>query len=80
MKPTIGRIVHFVNPYGTGKKIFPAIITNVWSDTCVNLHVFWDGSNYGVPIGASPFVSSVIYDGRPMPDCDLRTWFWPTRE
>jgi hypothetical protein len=36
-KPTIGRIVHYKERGGT---IFPAIITAVWSETCVNLGVF----------------------------------------
>lgn len=36
MKPSIGRIVHY-NDAGT---IRAAIITEVWSDDCVNLEVF----------------------------------------
>jgi hypothetical protein len=42
MKPSIGRIVHFVQnkPSGFGEGVrvhLPAIITAVWGDTCVNL-------------------------------------------
>ena len=44
MKPTIGRIVHFVNALGTNP--IAAIITAVWTDTCVNLRIFQDGSKY----------------------------------
>ena len=49
MKPTIGRIVHFVQkkPAGYGDALvhLPAIIVAVWGDTCVNLQVFTDGTN-----------------------------------
>src|SRR5271168_2549962 len=54
MKPTIGRIVHFVQEKPPqyqppdGQKLvchLPAIITAVWTDNCVNLQVFTDGSN-----------------------------------
>lgn len=48
MKPTIGRIVH-VNvtreESGEALELRPAIITRVWSNTCVNLQVFLDGQN-----------------------------------
>jgi hypothetical protein len=77
MKPTIGRIVHFVNPFGIGSEIFPAIITHVWSETCVNLHVFYDGPNGDVPEDASPFVSSVLFDQHGVPS--QRTWHWPPK-
>lgn len=40
--PTLGRIVHFVLGDGT---VRPAIVTHVWSDTCINAHVFLDGTN-----------------------------------
>lgn len=47
IKPTIGRIVHFWGGDETDakkKQPFPAVITHVWSDSCVNLFVFGDGS------------------------------------
>lgn len=59
MKPTIGRIVHYVlsehdgvhkgdGPYRSAEgQIASAIITAVWGDTCVNLQVILDGSNHG---------------------------------
>lgn len=60
-KPSIGRIVHYKerSPSGgdgeggygrdvewNGSKVAPALITRVWSDTCVNLTIFPDN---GVP-------------------------------
>ncbi|MFJ8153979.1 hypothetical protein [Streptomyces sp. NPDC094468] len=43
-KPTIGRIVQFaMDPaQNNGADVAPAIITRVWSDTCVNLRVLAD--------------------------------------
>lgn len=40
MKPSVSRIVHFVMQ----DQHFAAIVTKVWSDTCVNLQVFNNGS------------------------------------
>lgn len=41
MKPTIGRIVHYrANgkwEAANGAETHPAIVTRVWSETCVNL-------------------------------------------
>lgn len=46
MKPTIGRIVLFKSndpsQLGNGAEEVPAIVTRVWSDSCVNLTVFRD--------------------------------------
>ena len=43
-KPSIGRIVHvIVDPKANnGSDVAPAMITRVWSDTCVNLRVTRD--------------------------------------
>ena len=50
MTPTVGRIVYYyptkeeqelMNNYQT---VAPAIITAVWSDSCVNLKVMYDGN------------------------------------
>ena len=41
MKPSIGRIVHF---HFESDVILPAIITRIWSDTCVNLKIFGNSS------------------------------------
>lgn len=55
-RPTIGRTVLFYEgddfmkshgrPRGgtNGTRWHPAVITRVWSDTCVNLHVMFDAS------------------------------------
>lgn len=63
MKPSLARIVHFI---GGDNEHRAAIITKVWSDTCVNLFVFPTGSNYD----PEPVQTSVVhYD-------DSRTWSW----
>lgn len=42
MSPTIGRLVH----YRISEDVVrPAVVVEVHSDTCVNLQVFFDGSN-----------------------------------
>lgn len=48
MKPTIGRIVIFHFPeheknFNNGQVDAPAVITAVWSETCVNLKILSDG-------------------------------------
>jgi hypothetical protein len=43
--PSIGRIVHFVQ----NGVHYAALIVKVWSDTCVNLQVFPNGSDHIVP-------------------------------
>ncbi len=42
---TVGRIVYYV--YGGIHRA--AIVTYVWSETCVNLHVFKDGTWPDIP-------------------------------
>lgn len=75
MTPTIGRIVIYtlsehdknsINGNTTDK--LPAIIVNVWSDTCVNLKVITDGIN-------DLWKTSVALanEGRSVPN----TWVWP---
>jgi hypothetical protein len=75
MKPSIGRIVHFVNKFGTGREVLAAVITSVRSDTCVNLHVFYDGTSYGVPMGQDPINQAVNFDDKGTPG----TWHWPPK-
>jgi len=84
MKPTIGRIVHFVQAQpkaGSGNVHLPAIVVSVWSDYCVNLQVFTDGGNSDdSPDGNLTFVkwiTSVTYDET---GSSIRSWHWPERE
>lgn len=72
MKPTIGRIVHFVNAPGTNP--IAAILVAVWSDTCVNLRLFQDGSNTQ-PTQFSEWQTSITFDDSETPVA--RTWHWP---
>lgn len=90
MKPTIGRIVHFVQEKppqyqaAEGPKVFahlPAIITAVWGDSCVNLQVFTDGSNSeidGTNFRSVKWVTSATLDESATPQA--RTWHWPERD
>lgn len=89
MKPTIGRIVHFVQDKPSqyqpkdGPKIqahLPAIITAVWGNTCVNLMVFTDGSNSeedGTNFRCCKWVTSASLDDT---GTQARSWHWPERE
>jgi len=84
MKPTIGRIVHFVqktSEWNGGRIVhLPAIITAVWSETSVNLHVMTDGSNSegdGVNFRNTKWKTSVNLDDSETPAAE--TWHWPER-
>lgn len=73
MKPSIGRIVHYVT---STKAHVAAIITAVWSDTCVNLRVFYDGSNNQEGNTQwGEWVTSKSLDESMQPG----TWHWPER-
>lgn len=72
-KPTIGRIVLF-QPTVPGAEVVPAVITRVWSDTCVNLHVF--GSQ--LPEEAQGMLPTSVIESMGGPGTP-RTWFWPPR-
>jgi hypothetical protein len=77
--PSVSRIVHYYErPYDEAKgELRPplgpqaAIITRVWSDTCVNLHVFFDNAPSGN-------VTSVLFDESETPSAS-QTWRWPPR-
>jgi hypothetical protein len=69
MKPTIGRIVHFIE--STGDE-WPAVITMVHSDTLVSLQVFRQSDV--IPATSVPLDSST---GNP-PGGHF-TWHWPQR-
>ena len=72
-KPSIGRIVHYTpdEPSASARKGQPwaAVITHVWSDFCVNLGVFSDGSFRLEELKPT----SVEFGNGP------RTWTWPPR-
>jgi hypothetical protein len=73
MKPTVGRIVLFrsesAERTGNGATEVPAIITRVWSEHCVNLQVFRDGSD---PIS----LTSVSMAELDQPTNHHGTWRW----
>lgn len=70
-KPSIGRIVIF-RP-SNGDNLYPAIITRVWSETCVNLEVFGGVQAHEEIQGKTP--TSVLLGGTGI----ARTWSWPPR-
>ena len=82
MKPSIGRIVHYVQKkpsgYGEGIIHLPAIVTAVWGESCVNLQVFTDGTNSDEP-NTFPvkWITSVSLDESGLQE---RSWHWPERE
>ena len=72
---TEGRDVHFVLPDGpSAGQHRPAIVVKVWIQGYVNLIVFMDGTNDGMPPGGYlRWETSVGYD----PDVKgARTWHW----
>lgn len=83
MKPSIGRIVHFVQAkpagYPAGQLVhLPAIIVAVWGDTCVNLQVFTDGTNSDESnMAPVKWITSVSIDESEAPQ--VRTWHWPEK-
>lgn len=84
-KPSIGRIVHYVD--GSGKHV-PAIIADVESQDKVSLAVFHPTANSITsgpdpcgnrhPVGSTLFIDSafVKHDEEKAP----KTWHWPERE
>ena len=77
MKPTIGRVVIYntteEDKASAGKNFdnvvqqLPAIIVNVWSDTCINVRVFSDG-------GGMLWKTSINQGDQP------GQWNWPVIE
>ena len=71
MRPTIGRVVIYREHGGPMHIECPAIVTKVHSDTCVNLHVFFDGAPAG-------YRTSVVQE---TPGQTFGwSWDWPKRE
>jgi hypothetical protein len=76
---TVGRIVHYVLKDGPNKGTCrPAIVVRVWSDTCVNLQVFTDGTeqpnNSNDCLPSVMWVTSALRDDV---DHGLHTWHFP---
>ena len=79
-KISVGRIVHFILSNGEHR---PAIVVRVWSNECVQLQVFLDGTNDAssdVPRTALDagimWATSVPYSEEPQ----QRSWHWPERD
>lgn len=80
-KPSVGRVVHFSF---SGHRL-PAVITHVWSETCVNVAVL--GGGLTAPVGAGyEHSSSVLAEETPesasMPNGMMTphgSWSWPPR-
>lgn len=90
MTPSVGRIVHYWPNAEHGKTAnqpgvrarkgqpYPAVITHVWSDTCVNLRVIDDGSHsLGSGTSMPTVTSCVLADAASPPDGEF--WSWPAR-
>jgi hypothetical protein len=87
MKPTIGRIVHFVQrkpavhqPKDGPVALvhLPAIITAVCGETCVNLQVFTDGTNSDdANVASVKWMTSSSLDETATQE---RSWHWPERD
>jgi hypothetical protein len=76
-QPSVGRIVLVpMEPTSNnGAEVAPAIITRVWSPTCVNLRVIPDSPT-------SPFLRTSQTYAEELPlaaDAPPSTWTWPPR-
>ena len=81
MKPTVGRIVIFRETVwqgeGTnGTRDHPAIVTRVWTDTCVNLHVFFDACSSAPKSSVTQMPE--LADGVASTSA-IGGWRWPAR-
>lgn len=86
MKPSIGRIVHFVQ----GGVHFAAIVTKVWTDVCVNLYVLPNGSDVLVPGSTDGGQNPNSYNGSSAAGSATSvvqstsnaefSWHWPERD
>lgn len=70
MKPTVGRIVHYIPAFKDGGGNFAAIITRVWHETEVDLLV--------VKSNSFSFEHSVTSGGDDIPG-EYPKWIWPPR-
>lgn len=67
--PSVGRIVMYRGLVSNDLSEHPAIITRVWSDTCVNLTIFPDA---GLP---EPRTSVIMLGG----ENTTMGWGWPVK-
>lgn len=78
MKPTVGRIVHYVPVYapllGESPEALPAIIIRVMADEQVRLGMF--GPTSYTVVSPVPHIEPAERTGMPTPGA----WFWPPRE
>ena len=75
MKPSVCRMVHFVADQPGKEYHYAAVVTHVWTETCVNLQVFPKGSP--MDERAAGTKTSVIYDES---GTKPYSWHWPERE
>jgi hypothetical protein len=88
-KASVGRVVHYYegdfepvnrdSPHGrgtNGTRIHPAIITQVYTDDCVNLIVFLDGTGPHVRTSMTRLPDEVFVEGM---HCTNSGWRWPER-
>lgn len=73
MKPTVGRIVHYVSREG---EHVAAMIVGVNSDGSVSLTTF------PLPAGSTGLARNVVYSNPAIthPLTQTQTWHWPERE
>lgn len=79
MKPSIGRIAHFVQ----NGVHYAAVIVKVWTDTCVNLRVLPNGSDTITP-GAldKEDIAHSVNLNQPCEHCGTCkewSWHWPEK-
>lgn len=87
MKPSIGRIVLVnISPDPDRPALRPAIVTAVWSDTCINVRLFEDGGNDAallVGLGVSEehpdWLTSINQASAGDGSIGFRQWAWPPR-
>lgn len=74
MKPTVGRIVEFILKDRYGQlQVRPAIIVRVWSDECVQLQVFTDGTNDGPEYASGIYWATSVLRSEEKRE---HTWDW----
>lgn len=80
MKPSVGRIVVYAcsvydDAGNNGAKVAPAVVTRVWSDSCVNLRVFMDGPEVAWRTSVALFESQESFESAGV----ASGCYWPPR-